>query len=248
MTSWRRPARKGIPQKAALGLTLALVSGPVVALDDLDFDTPGMTEDLRSQIKAYSALAAAEGEDRVSGQDILAAALSDYGILTETLYDAGYYGGVISITLDGREASGIPLLDTPDRVGTVRVEVRQGPRFTFGRAEIAPLAPDTVLPGGFASGEIAAASVVGDAADAGIEGWRQAGHAKAGIAQETVTADHRDSTLDVAMGVAPGPRLTFGALKNVNDSNVRSAAAAASRAFPPERSLTPTRSTMRCAA
>ncbi|MDO6584046.1 BamA/TamA family outer membrane protein [Salipiger sp. 1_MG-2023] len=224
MTSWRRHACKGIPQTAALGLTLALVSGPVAALDDLDFDTPGMSEDLRSQIKAYSALAAAEGEDRVSGQDILAAALSDYGILTETLYDAGYYGGVISITLDGREASGIPLLETPDTVGTVRVEVRQGPQFTFGRADIAPLAPETTLPGGFASGETAAASVVGDAADASIEAWRQVGHAKAEIAQESVTADHRDSTLDVAMGVAPGPRLTFGALKNVNDSSVRSAA------------------------
>lgn len=183
-----------------------------------------MNEDLRADIKAYSALSAAENEERVTGQDIVAAALSDYGILIETLYDAGYYGGTVSITIDGREASDIPLLETPGTVGKVLVRVDQGPRFDFGRAVIAPIAPETDLPDGFATGEVARAGVVGDAADAGIEGWRQLGHAKAEIAGEQVTADHRASRLDVAMTLAPGPRLTFGALRSISDSNVRNAA------------------------
>lgn len=216
MTPWRR--------HAALGITLALVTGPAAALDDLEFSTPDMNDDLRSEIKAYSALSAAENEERISGQDILAAALSDYGILVETLYDAGYYGGTVSITIDGREASDIPLLQTPDTVSKVVVRVDQGPRFDFGRAEVTPITPETELPSGFAPGEVARASLVGDAADASIEGWRQLGHAKAEIAGEQVTADHRNSRLDVAMRVAPGPRLTFGALNNVTDSDVRSAA------------------------
>ncbi|EIE49452.1 hypothetical protein AL036_14420 [Salipiger aestuarii] len=209
---------------AALGITLALVTGPAAALDDLEYSTPGMNEDLRADIKAYSALSAAENEERVTGQDIVAAALSDYGILIETLYDAGYYGGTVSITIDGREASDIPLLETPGTVGKVLVRVDQGPRFDFGRAVIAPIAPETDLPDGFATGEVARAGVVGDAADAGIEGWRQLGHAKAEIAGEQVTADHRASRLDVAMTLAPGPRLTFGALRSISDSNVRNAA------------------------
>ncbi len=216
MTPWRR--------HAALGITLALACGPAAALDDLEYSTPGMNEDLRSDIKAYSALSAAENEDRVTGQDILAAALSDYGILTETLYDAGYYGGAVSITIDGREASEIPLLDTPDRVGKVVVRIDQGPRFDFGQTRVAPLAPGTELPGGFAAGEVARAGVVGDAADAEVEGWRQLGHAKAAVAGEQVTADHRRSRLDVAMDIAPGPRLTFGRLRNITDSEVRGAA------------------------
>ena len=100
-----------------------------------------MDEDLRSQIENNSALSAAQDEDRTGTQDVLAAALSDYGVLLETLYANGYYGGTISITLDGREASEIPLLSSPDTIDTVMVTVVKGPSFKFGTTRVAPLAP-----------------------------------------------------------------------------------------------------------
>ncbi len=186
-----------------------------------------MSDDLGAQIRNNSALAAAEAESedgRISGQDVLAAALSDYGILLETLYANGYYGGVISILIDGREASEIPLLSTPENVGTVTVRIDTGPSFKFGRTELTPLAPETVLPEGFARGKTARASVVGDAADAGVDGWRDIGHAKAEITGQQVTADHRSNELDVAMRLTPGPQLRFGKLDTDGSSAVRSAA------------------------
>ncbi|MBY6002746.1 autotransporter assembly complex protein TamA [Salipiger bermudensis] len=220
---------------AASGTALCLASTPAFALENLNFSTPGMDEDLRAQMRNNSALASveAEAEDAPpTGQDVLAAALSDYGILLETLYANGYYGGVISIRIDGREAADIPLLQTPDRVDTVVVSVQSGPAFTFGRAEIAPLAPETELPEGFKRGETAEASLVGDAADAGIDGWRQIGHAKAEISYQNVVADHRNSELDVEMRIAPGRELRFGRLITVNDSAVRTAAQRRIAGFP----------------
>ena len=212
---------------AASGTALCLASGPVAALDDVRFTSPAMSDDLGAQIRNNSALAAAEAESedgRISGQDVLAAALSDYGILLETLYANGYYGGVISILIDGREASEIPLLSTPENVGTVTVRIDTGPSFKFGRTELTPLAPETVLPEGFARGKTARASVVGDAADAGVDGWRDIGHAKAEITGQQVTADHRSNELDVAMRITPGRQLRFGKLDTDGSSAVRSAA------------------------
>ncbi len=212
---------------AASGTALCLASSPVLALDDLRFTSPAMSDDLGDQIRNNSALAAieAEAEDAApDGQDVLAAALSDYGILLETLYANGYYGGIISILIDGREASEIPLLSTPDTVGTVTVRIDTGPSFEFGRTELTPLAPETELPEAFARGETARASVVGDAAEAGVDGWRDIGHAKAEVTDQQVTANHRTSELDVAMRIAPGPELRFGRLDTDGSSAVRTAA------------------------
>lgn len=208
----------------ALGLALCLASGPAVAFETLNFSTPDMDEDLRAQIKSNSALAAAQDEGRVTGQDALAAALSDYGILVETLYANGYYGGTVSILLDGREASDIPLLSTPDMVNSVVVTVTTGPKFKFGNTRLQPLAPGTELPEGFAPTSTARSGLIGDAANAAIDGWRQLGHAKAELSRQQITANHANSRIDVDMIVAPGPELRFGRLVTVNDSAVRTAA------------------------
>ncbi|WP_236016360.1 autotransporter assembly complex protein TamA [Salipiger abyssi] len=208
----------------ALGLALCLASGPAAAFETLNFSTPDMDEDLRAQIKSNSALAAAQDEGRVTGQDALAAALSDYGILVETLYANGYYGGTVSILLDGREASDIPLLSTPDAVDTVVVTVTTGPKFKFGNTRLQPLAPGTELPEGFAPTSTARSGLIGDAANAAIDGWRQLGHAKAELSRQQITANHANSRIDVDMIVAPGPELRFGRLVTVNDSAVRTAA------------------------
>ncbi|GGG73842.1 outer membrane protein assembly factor [Salipiger pallidus] len=217
---------------AAFGLAFCLATSPASAFDALNFSTPGMDEDLRSEIENASALTLAKNEDRTSGPDVLAAALSDYGILTETLYANGYYGGTVSILLDGREASEIQLLSTPQSVGQVTVRVQTGPKFKFGEASVTPLAPNTELPEEFARTSTARASVVGDAADAAIDGWRQVGHAKAEVGYQNVTADHARARLDVEMRIAPGRELRFGRMILVNDSAVRTAAQRRIAGFP----------------
>ncbi|MEL6609641.1 MAG: autotransporter assembly complex family protein [Pseudomonadota bacterium] len=194
----------------------------VVALDAVDLqvsgpDTEVLTEDIRGVLRVQDALEAEED----SGRAIVAAALSDYRRVVETLYGAGYYSSSVSIRLDGREAAGIELLAVPATVDRVTVTVDPGTRFSFGRAVVAPLAPGDTLPDSFAPGQVAAAGAVKDAVQSSVEGWRAEGNAKAAAVGQSVTADHRANTLDVAIDIDPGPVLTFGNLIITTDSKVR---------------------------
>ncbi|MGB0440109.1 MAG: autotransporter assembly complex protein TamA, partial [Paracoccaceae bacterium] len=147
------------------------------------------------------------------------------------LYAQGYYGGVIRIRLDGIEAAELPLLQLPGQIKKVDIRVIPGPKFRFGRAEMAPLAPQdpasddgstTGLPEGFATDKPAPSTVIRGAVRAAVSDWRDAGHAKAAPVAQSIRADHARARLDASVTLAPGPRVTFGALVQDDASAVRS--------------------------
>lgn len=184
---------------------------------------PGTDDTLATVLENASLTLSLGAEGLTSAQDYVAAARADYRLLLAGLYSEGYYGGVISILVDGREAISIQPLDAPARVGEVVLSVRPGPRFAFGRTAIAPLAPATELPPAFAPGEVARSGAVAEAVAAAIEAWRQEGNAKAEVASEEIAAVHPASRLDVAVGIATGPRLTFGPVAVTGNEDVRTA-------------------------
>ncbi len=182
----------------------AEAAGPV------DFQVAGGPEDLTRLLRASSPLLSAERADRLDAQDLLAAARAEYAGLLAALYSRGYFGPVISVKVDGREAATIAPLDFPDRVGRIVVMVTPGPQFAFSRAEIAPLAPGTELPTGFALGKPAETGVIRDAAKAAVDGWRAVGHAKAEPGAQSLVVEHAAQTLSASIEMKPGPRLRFG--------------------------------------
>lgn len=214
----RQGARRGrirllIPAMAfALALSVPL-ERPAQAMDDLQFRVPGASADLRADLEASSLLMTAQRERQLDPLDITAAARAEYGRLIGLLYEHGYYAPRISVRIDGREAAGISSLAVPRSIGRVEVDIELGPQFRFGRTRIAPLAPDTTLPEGFAAGAEARSTVVREAATAGLDGWRARGHALAAIDGQQVTADHARQELHVDVRLAPGPQLRFGALR-----------------------------------
>lgn len=212
-------------------LAIVFASG-AQALEAVDFEVPGGPPGLVEALRANSLLAEAERTGTESPPEIVAAALADYPRLVETLYAAGRYGGTVSIRIDGREAADMPLLALPARVDRVTVRVDPGPEFRFGLAQVAPLAPGTVLPEGFATGKVARAPVISDAARAAVDGWRAIGHAKAAPSGQDIVADHRARRLDAAIAIDPGPRLRFGRLIVPEDSAVRPDAIARIAGFP----------------
>ncbi len=199
----------------------ALAGGPAFALDQLIFQTPGADRELATALAAASALRAAVADDTTQPLDIAAAARAEYGRLLGTLYAHGYYSGVISVRIDGREAADIPPIDTPPRIGTVAVRVEPGPRFAFARTRVAPLAQGTELPEGFVPGAVAESGLIASAAEAGIDGWRAVGHARARVARQDILADHARRTLSADIGLAPGPRLRFGPLRVTGTERMR---------------------------
>ena len=176
-------------------------------------------EALQERLLMTSLVLQAEAE--TSAADLVATARGDYERLLAALYDEGYFGASISIRMNGREVSQISPFNPPANVRPIEVRVDPGPRFTFGRAEVTPLAPGSAGTTGLAPGQAASTSIIRNAASTAIDDWRDASHAKAQITGQRITARHAVSELDVELFVAPGPALTFGRLVVPPDTSVR---------------------------
>ncbi len=212
--------RRAILSTAVLLVGVGAVADDSKALETLNFSVSGGNEALTARMRGASALFALEkGQD--ASDEVIAAARAEYGRLIGALYAAGYYSPVISVVIDGREASTIAPLDVPATVKTVTVTVTPGPQFVFSDAVVAPLAPGTVLPEGFLRGDIAESDLVRQAVGDGIEGWRNQGHAKAAVAGQNVVADHAAQTLAARVQLDPGPRLRFGAVSVTGNERTR---------------------------
>ena len=166
-----------------------LLAAPAFAFEaDLNLDSA--SDDLKDDLKSASLVLSAKRDGTTNPQDILAAAQADYGRLVSAFYERGYYGPVVSIRVDGREAAEIPPLANLGQISRIQLNVKSGPAFKLGEAKIAPTTKETEIPKGFSAGEPAELSVIRDAAQAGVEGWRAVGYAKAKISRENVVADH----------------------------------------------------------
>ncbi len=201
----------------------------IVALSTLSlWPMIGLAQDVRlvsdndvDTLDDASLLLSLEDEDASSLQDYVAAARADYKRLLTALYSVGYYGGVISITIDGREAAGIAPLDAPQQIDEIVINVQTGPRFRFGEASVGPLAPGTEISEEFASGRTARSSRIEAAVSTARTAWRDAGHAKVSTANQQIVARHDDRRLDAVVILEPGPQLTFGPMTIQGNEDVR---------------------------
>jgi translocation and assembly module TamA len=197
---------------AAMAGILGAFGGPILALDRLDVRVLGENDELTRLVNSASLLRSLSDQGQTDPQDLVAAARADYGRILGALYARGFYSVVIRIGIDGREAASIRALEVPSSISVITLAVDPGPPFALGQTRIAPLAPDTEFPPAFAEGRPAESGVVSDAVATSIRAWRNAGHAKAAVADQKVIADHREARLGVDVVLDPGPNLRFGPL------------------------------------
>lgn len=181
-------------------------------------------ESLIDAIRDASALWEGRDAPASGAAGLLSTARSEYRRIQSALFNAGYYGGTISILANGREAAQLPpdaMLEDPI---DVTINVTTGPTFHFGRTEIINAAPtnDGAYGAdiGFTPGQVAAAGTVRQAALLAVEDWRQRGHAKAEVSERAVTADHRTDRLDAVLTVTPGQQAVIGTISVVGASAV----------------------------
>ena len=179
---------------------------------DAHLTAAGAPEDLVKTLESSSLLLEAARENVTDPLDVVAAARADYRRLLGLLYNAGYYGPDIRISINNREAATLPPFERIATISSAQIEIDAGPRFQFSKARIAPLAPESEIPEGFRPDQPAKAEAIREAARAGIAGWRAIGHAKARITDQSLVANHDRATLDADLKIAPGPALRFGAL------------------------------------
>ena len=199
---------------------MTLVPTSLVALETT-LTAPGAPKELVERLEQTSSVATANNRGLDTPLEILSAALSDYRTLVQILYDEGYFSPVVSIKLDGQEAAELSSLSVPAQINRAVITVETGPTFKFGTATIQPLAPDTELPEQFAPGKLATTGAIQRAASAGVQGWRDAGHAKASVAGQKVIARHAQAQLDAQISLDPDSRLTFGRMFIDGDTDVR---------------------------
>lgn len=182
----------------------------------------GSAADTDALVEGASRLVADEDKPASGSGGLLAKARGDYRRILTALYAQGRYGGTISIKIDGQEAANIPA-DTqlPDQV-KVAIDVDPGPQFLFSRASIHELAPPRVDQGdnnnlpdkiGFKVGDVARSGAILQAERRALENWRNEGYAKAKIANEEVTANHADSTVDADILIDQGRLAHYGVLR-----------------------------------
>lgn len=214
-TVMSRTSRTPLPMPSCLRLgaaraavlSMMICAGVPALAADLRIVAPDGLED---SVRDASLSGTAIDEGRTDPQDLVAAAQADYRRVLAALYEQGYFSAEVHVRVDGREAAGLDLLRPPAQVGTIEIAVTPGPGFTFSEARVSPLpAISTPVPG-FAVGERAGTAVMREAAQTGVDDWRQAGHAKAEVTSQQITADHRANSVTAQFAIVPGPRLTFG--------------------------------------
>ena len=203
---------------------LFLTTATAATAQDVSLNAPGADDSLLTLLKDASLSRSVGDEEDPQPQDYVAAARADYRRLLTALYAAGYYSGTISIKVNGTEAANLAPLAAPKQIDTIDIAVVPGPLFTFGVASVAPLAPGTELPEGFATGEDAKADVIRQASSNARTAWRNQGYAKVEAAGQQIVARHNDNELDASVTIAPGPKLTFGALTVTGNEKVRTSA------------------------
>ncbi len=205
----------------AFAIASALAVHDFAYAAEIQFNTPGADRELRRALASSSLLIQARNDNTEDPQELVAAARADYGRLLGVLYDAGRYSGVITISVDGREAAAIPPLAAPGAITRIRVNVDPGPLFRFSEARVEPLPRGTELPEEFAVGQPAGTGAIRDAAGVAIDSWRLEGHAKARVSDQRIVARHGDQRLSARLTVVPGPALRFGEVTISGNRDVR---------------------------
>lgn len=210
------------------GIAVACALGQAVwALETVTVNVIGIDDDNRAAVTGAIERAAlsyrALDDPFDTDGDLFGATVTDYARVLGALYGEGFFSPEISILIDGREAADIDPFSPPARIDTITINVAPGPRFAFGTLDVAPrpvARQGTRLVRGFEPGRQARSGLIEQAARTALGEWRDDGHAKAAVAGQRIVADHRDARLDVAIALAPGPKLRFGTLTLDGDTGV----------------------------
>lgn len=186
---------------------------------NVEMTVGGGDKAVEDALRGASMLLADKDKPASGSAGLIGKARSDYERLLAALYTEAYYGGAISIRIDGREAGELPPDATLSDPATVQIVVDTGPQFRFGETTIVNRAPppsdkDDIVPlaenEGFSPGEIARSGVITRAGRLSVEAWRQQGYAKARLADRRVEAAHDTATLDARLVIEPGRKAYYG--------------------------------------
>lgn len=188
---------------------------------EVNIDIAGDDTEVIDAARNTSTLWAGRDAPASGAAGLLASARTDYRRIVAALYANGYYGGTVTINVDGTEATNLAPDASLGDPALVVIRVDPGPQFTFGTIKIVNAAPlttnntdqvDSVESAGLLKGEIARSGAVRTAARLAVNSWRQQGYPKAEITDQNIIADHDVALVNVTLTITPGPKATIGTI------------------------------------
>ncbi|MEM9434331.1 MAG: BamA/TamA family outer membrane protein [Pseudomonadota bacterium] len=217
---------------------LLVASWPAISAE-IRLIAPALSAQDQERVRANSVLFAIEDAAQAIPQDLISAGQADYERLLSVLYDLGRFGSQISIRADGREVADLSALSAPVRVRQMVIRIIPGPPYRFGVASIAPLAFGSKVPDEFARRAPASIASIRSAVDTGINDWRDTGHAKVRVSDQSITVDHGIRVLNAQVTLDPGPKLRFGTMTVAGNTDVRTRRVVQIAGFPAGRVFSP---------
>ncbi len=170
-------------------------------------------------------------DDLPSGPSgVLARATQDFERLIGKLYEDGYYGALVQITVQGMPLNQVVL--HPEKITErpipINVEINQGPQFKFGAAEVTYEGPATTngldLPTAekltLVEGEPALSAKVLDAESKSVDFLKDNGYPFARVSDRQLLANHASQTLKVKLHVVSGAHALFGPVSVTGTENM----------------------------
>lgn len=191
---------------------------------DVDLTAGTADPDLTEALQNSSRLVG-DKDKPVSGDlGVVVKARDDRERLIATLYEKARYGGVVTITVDGKNIDNLPPNPVFDRSKpvTVNVNVDPGPVFhvrdvQFGGDAAMRNPADYDL----APGEEAGSLVIIKAGDKIVEQLKSEGRPLAKLTKREVVADHRTSTVDIVITTDGGPVAPVGTVGVTGEKTVK---------------------------
>lgn len=179
----------------------------------ITFDAGTSERNLRKSLERTSRLLAEE-DDPVSGDlGLVIKARDDRDRLIATLYERALYGGVVRVTIDGRDIDALPPNPTFDRSRPVPVtiSVEPGVEFALGRitleGDARGLDPEDF---DLTPGEPAGSLIILKAAQKMADAIKAESRPLTEITRRDVVADHETKTVDVTISINGGPVAPIG--------------------------------------
>jgi translocation and assembly module TamA len=191
---------------------------------DVTLTTDAVDPDLKEALENSSRLVS-DKEQPVSGDlGVVVKARDDRERLIAALYEKARYGGVVTITVDGKNIDDLPPNPTFNRSRPVpvTVSVAAGPVFhvrevQFGGDAANRNPADYDLGSGAAAGSL----TIIKAGDKIVEQLKSEGRPLAKLTTRKVVADHRTDTVDVVLAADGGPMAPIGTVGVTGSKAVR---------------------------
>lgn len=163
------------------------------------------------KLRDVSQLIADEAKPTTGSLGLYTKANSDRDLLVGALYEQARYGGVVSISINGKELDEIsPTIEfSKTSTNQVLINIDGGKVFNFGKVKVVG-SPSGLGSVALVSGSPARSDIILQEQEKIIADLKADGHPYAQVSDSIIEADHNAGVLDVTLIVDPGPKADFG--------------------------------------